>query len=78
MNGMKHPMENSELQRQGLERGIALVRMVRRSSQDLRKKLSWRERDSTWKVSLLTGQTAALPSNSAELLEVNYEDCDNY
>ena len=40
---------------------------------DLRKKLSLTERDSTWKVSLLTGQTAPHQNNSMEPLEVNYE-----
>jgi len=58
MNGMKLPMESLELRSGGLERGLALVRMARASSQAVRGNLSWSERHSTWKVSLLTGLTA--------------------
>ena len=73
MNGMKHLMENSELRKDGLERGLALVRMARASSQAVRGNLSWKERHSTWKVSLLTGQTADIQIPMMEALEVNYE-----
>ena len=45
----------------------------RLSSQDLRGKLSFKERNSTWRVSLLTGQTAEHPKHMMESLEVNYE-----
>ena len=67
MNGMKHPMENSVLKRNDLERGLAMVRMVRDTSQDSRGKLSWREQHSTWKVDLLTGRTQTTPKHSTEL-----------
>jgi len=74
MNGMTHHMENSVSSRNALERGLAMVRMVRRSSPHLRKKFVFQERDSTWKVSLLTGKTAGLPSLLMESLEENYEE----
>ena len=51
-----------------------MVRMVRRSSPHLRKKFAFQERDSTWKVSLLTGKTVGLPSLLMESLEENYEE----
>jgi len=66
MNGMKLPMESLELRRGGLERGLALVRMARVSSQAVRGNLSWQERHSTWKVSLLTGQTANTQQDTME------------
>ncbi len=66
MNGMKHPMENFALRRNGLERGLALVRMARASSQEVRGNLSWKERHSTWKVSLLTGRTAQTQHDTME------------
>ena len=66
-------MEISELNKDALERGLALVRMARHSSQAVRGNLSFSERDSTWKVSLLTGQTVQHPNNLMEPLEVNYE-----
>ena len=61
------------LNRNALERGLAIVRMARNLSQDSRGMLSSKCRDSTWKVSLLTGQTAEHQTRMTESLEVNYE-----
>ena len=78
MNGLKPPGENSVLNKNDLERGLAIVRMARRSSPHSRGKFVFQERDFTWKVSLLTGQTAGLPNLLMESLEENYEDRSNH
>ena len=39
-----------------LERNLAIVRMIRRSSTKVRGKLSFKSIDSTWKVSSPTGK----------------------
>ncbi|BCU93835.1 MAG: hypothetical protein CM15mV3_1210 [Caudoviricetes sp.] len=67
------PMENSVSRRNALERGLAIVRMVRRSSQDSRGKLSLKEHRSISKASLQIGQTAAHLTRMTGLLEENYE-----
>tara|TARA_B100000900_G_scaffold288809_1_gene247763 strand:+ start:2030 stop:2197 length:168 start_codon:yes stop_codon:yes gene_type:complete len=39
-----------------LERNLAMVRMIRLSSDEVRGKLSFTSRDSTWKISKPTGE----------------------
>ena len=39
-----------------LERNLAMVRMIRHSSNEIRGKLSFKSTDSTWKVSEPTGK----------------------
>lgn len=39
-----------------LERNLAMVKMIRRSSDKVRGKLSFTSRDSTWKISKPTGK----------------------
>jgi hypothetical protein len=60
MYGTKPPMEDFVSRRNALERGLATVRKVRRSSQQIRGKLSFISQDSTWKVSQPTGQMLEL------------------
>jgi len=66
MYGTQHPMETSVSNKGALERGLALTKMARRSSQAVRGIVSFTERRSTWKVSLLTGQTAQHQNSSTE------------
>ena len=72
-NGMKPPMENSVSRRNALERELAMVRMVRHSSQDSRGKLLLKEHHFISKASLQIGQTAAHLTRMTEPLEENYE-----